>query len=607
MKTKTMPILLAVMGFLLSRMTIMTASAESSLSLSRPMNFPTSVGNAVATTSGSTLTMLGFSLTASGGPATPWGIWFVCLSGSAMPNRLQLFRNPGQSGELLISEITLTSVPSIPSVGVEFFMPISQTQRLAINSGATAVYALKARYTTPAPNAPAYGMVALTGVDYKTDKGTAMHLNLPSPMIGNELHLYPVAATWTQVQPATVDIDRSIVTFYNRVAVDAGMIETPKQFAVLGCIGRDTFMCQVIDISVSPYMDTVPAGSTVRIYVTAKIPDEILQEAPFARSGLVTFRLAQINWAQMGGTAVEQTWGLETWKTDAPALLTSSKPMVGSWAMPIGYKLWEKIPALQAPNLYGFAGQVVSEGGAIHIRQMNANNIRRVVFPADGPNRASMLQVDANVTPDDIVPHIFAPTDPSSDDYDSFVEKVVSNVRHQKVDDEGQIIGTTFDVTVGGLVMHGKMCRTGNYSCIVTMHWGEGSAAGYPGEFEDILDLSGSLPPMAPATGPAHPRRFEFGMTDYSMVPFGPSGTGGYANISVNSLHAATLIQGSTDLKNWFAVPAAIDPSSLKPMPSKDGIAPSGLSMSMTYKVRLAELPEGLKDRESVFFRSALY
>ncbi len=590
------------------------ASADSSLVLWRQeipgvtssVNVST---NTVDHPFGVNIDMVTFKLTAKNGSATPKKITVKVLPGSTVPTRIRLFRNPGVS-ERLLSEVS-------SPVGPDVELTISASQAAAISDGSTATYFVRATYAgvgSPGSAYGNYGMIGITSVDYTTSGGAAVHLTPSAPFVGTEQRMFPVAATWSLSGTPSVatangpDGQTSTMeaTFPLRVTVEGGEVDVPKpsDFAIVARIGRDVVPCVVTGATPNPLVSSVDSAYSVRISVTARIPFGSFVESPFARSGQVVFEVVQINWTAKGTTpfTAEQSWGLEAFRT-SPATLRVAGDSVKGRVPPIGFKLWEKMTELSLPDATGYPGQVVSEGGKILISSTNPNQVRRVVFPvADGPNKAQMLQVNADITQAGMVPHIFAPSDPEGDNYSSLVEYGIQDVA-EVTNDEGRVVQVDFSVNVSGMEMYGVMRRTGNYSALVTMYWGNGCAQGIPGEHLDLLDLSGSLPPVAPATGKAYDRRFKFALTSCSMTPGQPrqdggEGTiGGKYNLFVVTEPMATFVQGSTDLRHWETVPSACEDLVQNPADS---------NWIGVMRVPLDSLPASFQGSDKVYFRPAL-
>lgn len=605
MKTKAKKLLATVACILFGYSMPPTVYAQSTVVLSRPVKgffdpgpLP-SANNNIAAASLADVPLEIFTLTSRGGSNKVTKVKVAIPPGVVRPKSLRMARKT-LTGLTDIGTRTMTS-------GIqeyEFLMPGIQGDVL---QNKTYTYVLRGSYDTAAfgLNLPEgeYSRVQIVSVKFLPAAGGAEQIMIPSPAFYTpEQRFYRATANWSLLSPATIEktvesgmTTRMTVTFPLKAVVSGADIAAPKasDFVIIGCIGREAFPCAVSGLTIQPSEARLSDGSISDLTVKAELP---LQGGGLAdRSGMVTFRIVQINWATEGQDSfeVEQSWGLEAISAYATEPLKGSLPptnMVEARVPLISHKLYGEITSVKEPDGYGFVGQLVGEGKAIHIVPTQPNGLRRVVFPQFTAARAQMMQIDVDMSLDDMVPHIIAPSDIAADSRDTMVEFPLENV--VKETENGHVRSVRFEIVLGGLRMYGLAERTGNRSSLVRFRWEPGkslSTSGSIGETLDLLDLSGSLPPVAPATGMALPQRFPFGM--YTGIKTGAK----FILYEVESLPEAMIVEASENLVDWLPINGY----------ALERMAPNSANAAWRGDVviDLDTLPAGLLGKPTMFFR----
>jgi hypothetical protein len=590
MKTHIMSI------FALAALLLLTSSvsayADSMLSLGRPTTPLGSANyrsNAPSGLVDAPLEVL--SIFSTGGPSTVLKVKLAIPPGSIRPTQIYMGRQT-QTGMIDIGRMPLDSDRT-----VEFTMPGVQG---AISEGSSKTYSIRASFDSGSFGTGTvsgdFCRIQVVSVQYTTALGNQVVYTSPVPFFGPEHRWFPATAKWTLTGTPSITkvmdgdvLSKMTATFQLRVAVSGNDIVIPQtgDVTVLGCVGRESLICPLSGLTVIPSVTRISDGSTANMTLTADLPPE---EGDFDRSGIVTFKIAQINWAVEGGAnpfKVEQTWGLESFRTTTVETLTASAhPPVSSRLPDVSHQTFEEITSILSPDAAGFPGQLVSETGVLIFTSTQPNGLHRVVFPQTTPNLAQIMQVDMDMTSDDMVPHILAPADLSVDSRVTLVEYPVLNLVRDQAGDK--VIALRFEVLLGGQRMYGIAKRTGDRSCHVNFYWGNGSAHGIPGASLDMLDLSASLPPVVPATGTARPQRFKFGNLEYLRKDV----TG--FSMTADLLPFATVVEVSSDLSTWHAV-----------VPVLSQLQPSRVDVGYLVDVRVDhdKLPLALQSAPAVYFR----
>ncbi len=574
------------------------ARADSTLSLERPTSLTPLVSTNYRTSAAALMnvSLEAISLHSVGGPSVAKKVKIKVLDAATRPT--SVFIGPQtQSGVIEANRQALA-----PDGTAEFTLG---------NYGAIAddlprTYVIKAEFDPASlgnnPNGD-FCRIRVLSVEYVTALGNQAVCIPSTPWIGPEHRFYPVVANWTLVTLPTTSRTstpfgtRIDATFRLRATVAGGDILKPvtKDVIVIATMGRDSVLCDTSAVTVVPSSTRITNGSTGTVTVTAQLPLDDPSSVMYQREGIVQFKIVQINWAVEGANAfsVAQTWGLEKFvTTPSESIIADIRPPVRSRLPSVSPKVWEDITALSAPDATGFSGQVVSEGGMLHITPTRPNKTYRVVFPQAGSAAAGMMQAEIDMTADSMVPRILVPYADEETDQVGMIGHPVENVQNQT--EAGKTVAVRFEVLIGGLRMYGVARRTGDRSCLLNFYWpdhGEPGAYGIPGQNLDLMDLSGSLPPVPPATGKAYPPRFRFGNFD-SMRK---DAQGFHA--SADLLPQATVVEVSSDLASW----QEINPVLSQFQPHADDVG-----YTAYVRVDQTALPPVLQAARSVYFRLRL-
>ncbi len=597
MKTSQIRRVLAFVAMLLFG-TYSAARADSTLSIERPTTLTPLVSTNYRTSAAALMnvSLEAISLHSVGGPSTVKKVKIKVMDAATRPS--SVFIGPQtQSGVIEANRQTLA-----PDGTAEF----SLGNYGAIADDLPRTYVIKAEFDPASlgnnPNGD-FCRIQVLSVEYTTALGNQAVCIPSMPWIGPEHRFYPVVANWTLVSAPTTSRTstpfgtRIDATFKLRATVAGGDVLKPvtKDVIVIATIGRETVLCDTSAFTVVPSSVRITSGSTGTVTVTAQLPLDDPSSVMFQREGIVQFKVAQINWAVEGTNAfsVAQTWGLEKFVTTPSESITADiRPPVRSRLPSVSPELWEDIAALSAPDATGFSGQVVSEGGVLHITPTRPNKANRVVFPQANSAAAGIMQAEVDMTVDSMVPRITVPYVDEETEQVGMIGHPVENVQNQT--EAGKTVAVRFEVLIGGLRMYGVARRTGDRSCLLNFYWpdqGEQGAYGIPGQNLDLLDLSGSLPPVPPATGKAYPPRFRFGNFDYLTKD-----AQGFRMLA-DLLPQATVIEASSDLAIWQEV----NPVLSQLQPHADDVA-----YSASLRMDQTGLPPALRAARSVYFRLRL-
>ena len=369
-------------------------------------------------------------------------------------------------------------------------------------------------------------------------------INRIKPVVANfSPYGLPTATSNFGQNGATADVS---VAFPMVVSALGGSVKIGSVTVVAASVnGVDLVVCKNVAVASVPNGDIADMSSSV---VTATANFSV---GEFPRSGPYWFCVQQINWsASDGSNETEQYWGLENLVTPNSTSVTKiTSSQVVQFRLPlISYNLYQGVDNIKLGGEWGSAGQIVSEGGILRISRENLNPTTYIIFPVNSSNGGQIMKIDVGMTPTSMTPIITAPANPleeagvweghNNPDVDWLVSDVVSGQNSE-----------TFTIHIGDFTGYGTISRTGDYSCIIRMYWGNGATYSSPGYELDMLDKSPSTVPSPNPKGLVQqPVRMKFGLKDVPLM------TGSTFSTRADLLLGGVTVEQSADLINWSVV-----------------------------------------------------
>jgi hypothetical protein len=471
--------------------------------------------------------MMLMTVKSEGSPSTITGFIVGTENLSAAPTTLRIYSN--QSWDPLGSSSSTT------------LSTISSNAVIATDTATT--FTLSADFPT---GTSGWCVGRILGIRVEQD-GISKDIPTPDGIYGPDRRFFGGIATWMMTAAPTTSTtsdqngNTTSMTAVFTLQVEADGLDlaqpTGKDFVVTVNAGPNcAALCDSV-VSTTIPSGPIADGSVKTITVTATILG-----AHVPGNGQYRFAIKQINWGSNPNAQISQYWGIEDFMTWTIAgYFDSSIPPARQIAAPfISASLYDNITVLGMADDFGQKSQMVGEGGFLRFTPLDIKPSQTIVFPYPAsPDRGQVMRLSVSMNATDMTPMVMAPNNLLGSSQVGFRQYPVSNVANMT--SGGVTTKTTFDVTVGEFIAHGKLVRTGDGSCMAVFYWGTGSTFDSAGEKMDLINMS----PSPPEDGNL-PVRFKLKCTSAGM-----HGNGNYYYMDVTSMPFSFKVQGSTDLVNW--------------------------------------------------------